>query len=115
MLIEIPDDLAREAKRSMTLRRNAAQCRSDAALAESQGRPIAAVLDLMYAALLEADLPEPVQVGHLARSVADDATFLVLHLGRTRALLETEWGWETSRPIAYLTYAGPKPEGWGEQ
>ena len=65
MLIEIPDDLARKAKRSMTRCRNAAQCRSDAALAESQGRPIAAVLDLMYAALLEADLPEPIQVGHL--------------------------------------------------
>lgn len=113
MLIEIPDDLARKAKQMIN--GNADTHRRWAENYEWDGHYPSAVRSLVWAAILEADLPEPVQVGHLARSVADGATFLVLALGRKRALLETEWGWETSRPIAYLTYAGPKPEGWGEQ
>ena len=115
MLIEIPDDLARKAKQAIDPDSTGPVLRGLAAYAERSNVPLIAVNYLVLAALVEADLPERVQVGHLARSVADDATFLVLALGRKRALLETEWGWETSRPIAYLTYAGPKPEGWGEQ
>lgn len=112
MLIEIPDDLARRAKRM--IHGDAALHRRWAEEWERDGQHYDAVRSLVTAALLEADLPERVQVGHLARSVADDATYLVLHLGRERALLEAEDGWETSRPIEDLTYAGPKPEGWGE-
>jgi len=110
----VSDDLARKAKRQM-MAGDADTHRRWAEEWERDGQHYDAVRSLVNAALLEADLPEPIQVGHLARSVVDDATFLVLALGRRRALLETKWGWETSRPIAYLAYAGPKPEGWGEQ
>lgn len=109
MLIDIPDDLARKAKLQVV--EDAATHRRWAKEWERDGQHHNAVLSLVDAAL--ADLPEPIRVGHLAH--ANDYTFLVLALGRERAFLEDHEGWETSRPIADLTYAGPKPQGWGRQ
>lgn len=110
MLIEIPDDLALKAKQMIN--GNADTHRRWAENYEWDGHYPSAVRSLVWASILEADLPEPIRVGHLAH--ANDYTFLVLALGRERAFLEDHEGWETSRPIADLTYAGPKPEGWGE-
>ena len=113
MLIEIPDNLARKVRAELNC--DVAYHRRWAERWERDGQHYNAVLSWVSAALLEADLPEPVQVGHLAHAPKDPATYLVLHLGRERAFLQAEEGWETSRPIADLTYAGPKPEGWGAQ
>ena len=114
MLIEIPDDLARRIKEGLTL--GAATYRRVAQQNIESGHYEDAAMALALAVIAEADLPEPVQVGHLARVThTDTRDVLVL-------AIDGEWAWVHSRQhgryteyLDALTYAGPKPEGWGEQ
>lgn len=115
MLIEIPDDLARKAKQMMT--GDADTHRRWAEEWERDGQHYDAVRSLVNAALVEADLPEPIQVGHLARwndDEDDNEPSLVLAIDGPEAWIRRLSGRRTNAAIDRLTYAGPKPEGWGE-
>lgn len=114
MLIEIPDDLARKAKQMMTGDADADTYRRWAEEWERAGQHYDAVRSLVSAALLEADLPEPIQVGHLAEW-RNGARALVLAIDGQAAWLRSRSHGHYTADLSEITYAGPKPEGWGEQ
>lgn len=109
MLIEIPDDLARKAKPYLKLTDERYRELAD----DGNVLPSTAIYSLIRAAIVEADLPEPIQVGHLARVCGYEVE--VLALGRTHAFFRHSDGYEDLDELDELTYSRPKPEGWGEQ
>lgn len=113
MLIEIPDDLAREAKHSLSFN-TADEYRHRAKRCAAQGDYYASALSLFRAAIVDADLPEPVQVGHLARFYERRDPVLVLAIHENSAWVRSMDGSLWTAAIDGLTYAGPAPEGWGQ-
>lgn len=111
MLIEIPDDLARKAKQMIN--GEAAYHRQSAATWEWDGQYPSAVRSLVWAALLEADLSEPIQAGHLAKW-GDSREVLVVAFDGDLAWVRCANDFRYTVSIEELTYAGPKPEGWGQ-
>lgn len=115
MLIEIPDDLARRAKAELEF--SAYMYRQIAEDRERFGHYVDAARLLMLAAIAQADLPEPLVVGHLARwndDEDDNEPSLVLAIDGPEAWIRRLSGRRTNAAIDRLTYAGPKPEGWGQ-
>lgn len=109
MLIDIPDDLARRAKQKII--EDAATHRRWAKEWEQSGQHHNAVLSLVDAAL--ADMPEPIQVGHLAKW-GEQEVLVVAVDGDYAWIKFSDDLWHTVR-IKDLTYQGPKPQGWGRQ
>lgn len=111
MLIQIPDNLARKVRAELS--GDAAYHRRWAEKWERDGQHYNAVLSWVSAALLEADLSEPIQAGHLAKW-GDSREVLVIAFDGDLAWVRCANDFRYTVSIEELTYAGPKPEGWGQ-